>query len=223
MQSIEKPAPERQPLCQADAAHEEMAKLDTRKAFNGRKAAAGSRRPSAGAVRIIGGEWRRRRIAFPGVEHLRPTPDRVRETLFNWLGQRLPGLSCLDLFAGSGALGIEAASRGAALVTLVEKDRRVVAALHESIRQLGANQVRVVQADALEFLERDASTYELVFVDPPFAEGPPIGLFDAILPRLAAGARVYVESDHEFEAPHGLRLLRHDRAGMVHFHLLQAE
>ena len=223
MRSIENPLPDRQLPARQAQTHQELVKLATRKSSISRNGASGSQRLSAGAVRIIGGEWRRRRIAFPGVEHLRPTPDRVRETLFNWLGQRLAGLRCLDLFAGSGALGFEAASRGGALVTLVEKDRRVVAALHESIRQLGANQVRVVQADALEFLKRDASTYELVFVDPPFADGPPIGLFEAILPRLAEGARVYVESDHKFEAPHGWRLLRHDRAGMVHFHLLQAE
>jgi 16S rRNA (guanine966-N2)-methyltransferase len=179
------------------------------------------RRIRGGEVRIIGGEWRRRRIAFPGTEQLRPTPDRVRETLFNWLGQDLTGLSCLDLFAGSGVLGLEAASRGAARVTLVESDRRVVAALQESTRMLGANQVRVVHADALEFLSRNGAAYDVVFVDPPFADGPPIAIMETLLRRLSAGTRVYVESDRRLEPSQGWRTLRQDRAGMVHFHLMQ--
>lgn len=172
-------------------------------------------------MRIIGGEWRRRRIVFPGVGQIRPTPDRVRETLFNWLGQRLTGLSCLDLFAGSGALGLEAASRGAACVTLVEKHPRVIVALRDSVRLLGANQVSVVHADALEFLVKDRAAYDVVFIDPPYADGLPVAVLEHLLRRLAAGARVYVESDRKFEPPSGWQTLRQDRAGMVHFHLLQ--
>lgn len=186
-----------------------------------RKHSAGGQGARGGEVRIIGGEWRRRRIAFPGTEQLRPTPDRVRETLFNWLGQDLTGLSCLDLFAGSGVLGLEAASRGAACVTLVENQRRVVAALQESVTMLGANQISVVHADALEFLSRDGAAYDVVFIDPPFADGPPIAVMESLSRRLAAGARVYVECDRKFEPPQGWRTLRHDRAGMVHFHLMQ--
>ena len=172
-------------------------------------------------MRIIGGEWRRRRIAFPGFLQIRPTPDRVRETLFNWLGQRLDSLSCLDLFAGSGALGLEAASRGADTVTLVEKHPRVAVALRDSVRLLGANQVRVVHADALEFLVQDRATYDVVFIDPPYADGPPNTMMEHLSQRLAAGARVYVEGDRKFEPPPGWQIVRQDRAGVVHFHLLQ--
>ena len=110
------------------------------------------------AVRIIGGEWRSRLIRFPDAPGLRPTADRVRETLFNWLGQDLSGYACLDLFAGSGALGFEAASRGAASVTLVEKGRAAFEALQVNARLLHAGQVRLERGDALEFLARDRSS-----------------------------------------------------------------
>src|SRR5688572_32968292 len=106
-------------------------------------------RAQSNEVRIVGGQWRSRRIHFPQRPGLRPTPDRVRETLFNWLGQDLSGLACLDLFAGSGALGFEAASRGAARVVLVEKDRAVVAELERSRAALDAGQVTIVRADAV--------------------------------------------------------------------------
>ncbi len=105
-------------------------------------------------VRIIAGKWRSRIVKFPAAAQLRPTPDRVRETLFNWLGQRLDGLACLDLFAGSGALGIEAASRGAARVVMVERDRGVAEALRASARALEAQGVEVVESEALEVLAR---------------------------------------------------------------------
>src|SRR5215470_10705650 len=115
-------------------------------------------------VRVIGGQWRSRLLRFPAAPGLRPTPDRVRETLFNWLGQDLSGLACLDLFAGSGALGFEAASRGARPVILVERDRRVAESLQASARTLQADEpgteaVEVVRADALEFLQYDRRSY----------------------------------------------------------------
>src|SRR5215212_4125195 len=106
-------------------------------------------------VRIVGGEWRSRRIRFAPNPDLRPTPDRVRETLFNWLGQDLSGLACIDLFAGSGALGFEAASRGAKRVVMVERDRAAYAALERNKQMLGADQVELARGDALEFLRRD--------------------------------------------------------------------
>src|SRR5260221_12711276 len=117
---------------------------------------AGRRSAPAGRnrVRIIAGKWRSRQVRFPPAAQLRPTPDRVRETLFNWLGQRLDGLACLDLFAGSGALGFEAASRGAARVVLVEHDRAVANALRESARVLAAEGLEIVQSEALSYLER---------------------------------------------------------------------
>lgn len=132
-------------------------------------------RPNAhggqGQLRIIGGEWRSRRFSFPDAEGLRPTPDRVRETLFNWLGQDLRGLRCLDAFAGSGALGLEAASRGAAAVCLLERDPALVQALRASVQRLGAAQVRVQQADALAWMQAATpSAWDVVFLDPPFAE-----------------------------------------------------
>ena len=130
-----------------------------------RKAPAGRNR-----VRIIGGDWRSRVVRFPSSTELRPTPDRVRETLFNWLGQRLDGQDALDLFAGSGALGFEALSRGAARVVMVERDRRVAEALREAARELDAKGADVVVADALAFLARDTASYDLVFVDPPYAQ-----------------------------------------------------
>jgi 16S rRNA (guanine966-N2)-methyltransferase len=195
--------------------------MASRKAFRDIEDAVDKRRTDVGVVRIIGGEWRSRRISFPAAEQIRPTPDRVRETLFNWLGQELDGLSCVDLFAGSGALGLEAASRGAARVTLVDNNPRVVAALMASKRMLGADQVSVVKADALEFLLRDQSVFDLVFVDPPFADGPPVALMTSLIKRLTIGAMVYYEGGQKYEAPPGLRLLKQGRAGMVHFHLLQ--
>jgi len=120
-------------------------------------------------VRIIAGEWRSRLIRFPPAAQLRPTPDRVRETLFNWLGQRLDGLACLDLFAGSGALGFEALSRGARRVVMVERDRTVAAALRESARDLGATGAEIHESDALAWLARSRETFDVVFLDPPFA------------------------------------------------------
>src|SRR6201987_3699494 len=122
---------------------------------------------SRNRVRIIGGRWRRRVIRFPPAAQLRPTPDRVRETLFNWIGQRLDGLEALDLFAGSGALGFEALSRGAARVVMVERDRRVAEGLREAARELEAKAAHVVQGEALAFLARDTASYDVVFLDPP--------------------------------------------------------
>ena len=179
------------------------------------------RRGIQGTVRIIGGDWRSRRIAFPGENQLRPTPDRVRETLFNWLGQDIEGLRCLDLFAGSGALGLEAASRGAGQVTMVDNSPRVIAALHESVNLLGAAQVNVERADALEFLTRTQSRYDLVFLDPPFSDGLPVAVIKALPTRLAPGAVVYLEAGHEIPILDGWSIKKHARAGIVHFHLLQ--
>ena len=131
----------------------------------------------------------------PTLPGLRPTPDRVRETLFNWLGQDLTGQVCLDLFAGSGALGLEAASRGAQLVVLVERDPRVYRALRgQRPRAAGARTVQLVRADALEFLAADARAYDVVFLDPPYAMREQGRLLDAVRARLAPGALVYLES-----------------------------
>lgn len=177
--------------------------------------------PGRNRVRIIGGEWRSRMVRFPPAAQLRPTPDRVRETLFNWLGQRLHGLECLDLFAGSGALGFEAASRGAAAVTLVERDREVAKHLRASAAALGAARVRVVEGDALAFLARDTARYDVVFVDPPYASGMAVTVLGRLAPRLKPGARVYAESAEALEPGPAWRAVREGRAGSVRYALYE--
>lgn len=172
-------------------------------------------------VRLIGGHLRRSRLQVPDRPGLRPTPERVRETLFNWLGQDLTGWRVLDAFAGSGALGFEAASRGAAEVVLVERDAAVAQALRRSALRLGAAQVRVVTADALAWLARAAPQgYDLVFVDPPFDAGLHAAALAAAAPAVAAGGWLYVEAGRALAPPPGWVLHRHGRAGAVHFHLL---
>src|SRR5258705_4927341 len=145
-------------------------------------------------VRIIGGEWRSRLIAFPPRADLRPTPDRVRETLFNWLGQDLSGKTCLDLFAGSGALGFEAASRGAKRVVMVERDPAAFRALRANMAALDAGAVELKRADALEFLHADDGFYDVVFLDPPFRADYLSRVLPALVARLAGGAMVHVEA-----------------------------
>jgi len=185
--------------------------------------AAERRAPGArsGRVRIIGGAWRSRQISFPELPGLRPTPDRVRETLFNWLGQDLSGQACLDLFAGSGALGFEAASRGATRVVMVEKDRQTRAMLEQNRRSLTADTVEIVAGQALDFLTSSSERFDVVFLDPPFRQN---GLSEILarLPRcLAAGARVYVEAARPVEPSANWRELRRKRAGQVSYQLLE--
>ena len=176
----------------------------------------------ANRVRIVGGAWRSRLIAFPSRKDLRPTPDRVRETLFNWLGQDLTGRSCLDLFAGSGALGFEAASRGARRVVMVESDPVVLRSLAASRDLLHADVVEVVKGDALEFLRDDDGAYDVVFVDPPFASAWWPRLAPLLPPRLAAGAMVYHESGTRQEPTPGWEVLKESRAGQVRCRLLRS-
>jgi 16S rRNA (guanine966-N2)-methyltransferase len=153
-------------------------------------------RQRSNAVRIIGGAWRGRRIHFPGAPGLRPTADRRRETLFNWLAFDLEGARCLDLFAGSGALGFEAASRGAATVVMVEASREVAAALAATRDQFGADGVQVVHAQMARYLNRAPQRFDVVFLDPPFAQ--PRLAEDACRRLadggwLAPGAHIYLE------------------------------
>lgn len=174
-------------------------------------------------MRIIGGAWRRRLVSFPHAEGLRPSPDRVRETLFNWLGQDLTGCACLDLFAGSGVLGFEAASRGADRVVMVETRREAATMLRENAKRLNATQVAVVQGDALEFVRRDASAYDVVFLDPPFLKDLFPAILPLLVPRLAPGARVYVERGSDMTVERPWRELRRGKAGQVHYQLLALE
>ena len=175
-------------------------------------------------VRIIGGDWRSRRISFPDHEGLRPSADRVRETLFNWLGQDLGGQRCLDLFAGSGALGFEALSRGAACVVMVEKSRRVCEALRRNAEMLAAKNLQLHCADALEFATAAAADaaarFDLVFLDPPYRSTLVAQALPQVAPLLRPRARVYVESATAFAASGGWRILRQGRAGQVHYTLV---
>ena len=178
-------------------------------------------------VRIIGGLWRSRRISFPDHAGLRPSADRVRETLFNWLGQELGGLSCLDLFAGSGALGFEALSRGASRVAMVEKSVEVCAALRRNAELLQAKNLQLHCMDALEFADAAradaAARFDVVFLDPPFASQLLQQALAKMAPLLKAGAKIYVESANASEKFPGWRQEKRGRAGQVHFQLLASE
>ncbi|WP_294767543.1 16S rRNA (guanine(966)-N(2))-methyltransferase RsmD [uncultured Rhodoferax sp.] len=177
-------------------------------------------------IRIIGGQWKRTKLKVADKPGLRPTPDRVRETVFNWLGQELDGLRCLDAFAGTGALGLEAASRGAAQVLLVEQDGALVEQLKALQAQLKAEAVRVQRGDGISALRQAApGSLDVVFIDPPFDAG----LFDSALQAgvaaLAPEGWIYLEAPTAYTdeqlAPLGLVLHRHLKAGMVHAHLLR--
>jgi 16S rRNA (guanine966-N2)-methyltransferase len=172
-------------------------------------------------VRIIGGKWRSRLLKFPPAAHLRPTPDRVRETLFNWLGQRLDGLACLDLFAGSGALGFEALSRGASRAVMVESDREVADALRENVKVLDAQGAEVVQRDALSYLGNATERFDIAFIDAPFASDLARRAVDRLVPSLNPGARVYVESAQPLDLEAPWKRLREDRAGAVRYALYE--
>jgi len=180
-------------------------------------------------VRIIGGQWRRTRLPVADKPGLRPTPDRVRETLFNWLGQDLAGWRCVDAFAGTGALGLEAASRGAADVLLVEQDAALAAGLRQTVQRLKADAVRVQRGDGVATLRaQTAGVADLVLLDPPFDAA---ALFGPALAAAAAAVRgggwVYLEApaqaDEDTLRALGLALHRHLKAGAVHAHLLRRE
>jgi 16S rRNA (guanine966-N2)-methyltransferase len=177
-------------------------------------------------VRIVGGMWRSRRIRFVTAPDLRPTPDRIRETLFNWLQAVVPDARCLDLFAGSGALGLEALSRGAREVTFVESDRAAAQRLRATLAELKANGGTVVNADAFAFLRGAPRPYDLVFLDPPFARGwlPELCTLLEAHGWLAPHAWIYLESaarEPPPALPAGWSEWRHARAGEVGAHLVR--
>jgi 16S rRNA (guanine966-N2)-methyltransferase len=181
-------------------------------------------------VRIIGGQWKRTILPVANLPGLRPTPARVRETLFNWLGQDLQGLRCLDAFAGTGALGFEAASRGAAEVVLVEQESALLSALNRTKTKLHADTVRVERGDGVAALrQRAGQGLDVVFLDPPFADGQN----DALVLSALAAARaavgetglIYLEAPRVWSADElatiGLQVHRQGKAGQVAFHLLR--
>jgi 16S rRNA (guanine966-N2)-methyltransferase len=181
-------------------------------------------------VRIIGGLWKRTPLTVIDLPGLRPTPARVRETLFNWLGQDLSGWRCIDAFAGTGALGLEAASRGATEVVLVEHDSALLARLQRMKAQLKADAVRIERGDAVAAMrQRAGQNLDVIFLDPPFSDGGNEPLFTAALAAAgqAVGSQgfVYLEAPRAWRAeelsPHGLQIHREGRAGAVAFHLLR--
>lgn len=172
----------------------------------------------AGKLRIIGGAWRGRRLTVADSKSLRPTPDRVRETLFNWLEPVIAGARCLDLFAGTGALGLEALSRGAAECLFVERDRRLAATIEASLRGLNTTAGRVIHSDGISALTHDLNgRFDIVFLDPPFAEDLIAPALAQLPPRLSAAPRVYLEypAAARPQLPAGWRLLREKQAGQV--------
>lgn len=186
-----------------------------------------ARRQPPHEVRIVGGQWKRSKLPVLDKPGLRPTPDRVRETLFNWLGGDLTGWRVLDAFAGSGALGFEAASRGATEVTLLERDRDLLRVLREAQQRLAATTLRIQQADAMAWMARGApAAFELVLLDPPFDAGLSAPALAAAAPLVAPAGWLYLESGEplaEADVPASFRLHRQLRAGAVHAQLLQRD
>jgi 16S rRNA (guanine966-N2)-methyltransferase len=197
------------------------------------KAAQSVARSAAQEVRLIGGQWKRSVLPVPLSAGLRPTPGRVRETLFNWLGQDLSGWRVLDAFAGSGALGLEAASRGADAVTLLEREPALVRSLQTTLTRLKATQVKLLQAEALGWMRqpRNAGMFDLVFLDPPFDDALFWGALAGALNCVPEGGWIYLEtpaalqdlpeSEQHADLMAQLAAHRHGQAGAVHFHLFR--
>jgi 16S rRNA (guanine966-N2)-methyltransferase len=178
-----------------------------------------------GSLRIIGGRWRGRRIVLPSHADIRPTPDRVRETLFNWLTPVVDGMRCLDLFAGSGALGLEAISRGAAETWFVEKSETAVVQLSDTLRRLECRSARVITGDALRFLRQEQGCFDLVLLDPPFDAIDLANLCTLLEANwLAPEAYIYLEMSRENALPAmpaSWSTVREKEAGQVRFALVK--
>jgi len=183
--------------------------------------------PGAGRnqLRIGGGVWRSRVLPFPDAPGLRPTPDRVRQTLFNWLGQTLHGMTCLDAFAGSGALGFEAASRGAERVVMCEANGVVARVLTGNAALLAADQCNIVPCSVFEWLRACTLRFDVVFCDPPFSENLHASFLAALTPYLVENALVYVESAQPLEllvaSMSGYEVAKSSKTGSVYFGLLR--
>jgi len=182
----------------------------------------------SGRLRIVAGKWRSRLLPVADEPGLRPTSERIRETLFNWLAPTIEGSRCLDLYAGSGALGLEALSRGASEVVFVDNSAGVATVLEQSVAELAAVGAQVQKTDALSYLQRDAEPFDIVFLDPPFAADSLEDLCRLLDERdwLAAGARVYLEQDHDRPLPRlpdGWTVLKQKTAGKVRYMLVTAK
>lgn len=180
-----------------------------------------SQRNSGNQVRISGGEWRSRLLRFPDVAGLRPTPDRVRQTVFNWLGQDMHGLHCLDLFAGTGAMGFEALSRGAGEVVLVEMSSPACKALMDNRLALKAERASILHMDARQFLAQNTQRFDVIFIDPPYHQGWLDKLLPSLGAHLADDGVAYVEAEFALADTHGWQVVKHGKAGNVFYHLLK--
>ncbi len=180
-------------------------------------------RSSRGKIRIVGGAWRGRKISVADNATLRPTPDRVRETLFNWLKPVIDGKDCLDLFAGSGVLGFEALSRGARHVTMVEQDRETVAMLFKQAEILSADNIEIICSEANKFLAGSTKKFDIVFLDPPFTGNLLHKTCESLLNKghLHSDSLVYVESESELTIEKPYRIIKQGSAGKVKFMLLE--
>ena len=172
-------------------------------------------------VRLNAGIWRSRIIKFLDAEGLRPTPDRVRQTLFNWLEQDLTGKTCLDLFAGTGALGFEALSRNAKGVTMVEFSPAACKSLQQNKALLKADSAQVLQMDAMQFLAQNTQKYDVIFCDPPYNKGWLDKLLPPLRTHLAEGGVVYAEAEYALQGTDDWQVLKHGKAGAVYYHLLK--
>jgi len=172
-------------------------------------------------VRIGGGEWRSRLLSFPDAPGLRPTPDRVRQTLFNWLGQELHGLSCLDLFSGTGVMGFEALSRGANLSVMVEKSKPAYLSLLQNKLLLKTEAAQILHMDAMQFLGQNSQAFDVIFLDPPYNQG----WLEKILPlmsrHLSAEGLVYAEAEYALVDDDQWQVIKQGKAGSVFYHLLK--
>ncbi len=174
-------------------------------------------------VRINAGEWRSRLLKFPDAEGLRPTPERVRQTVFNWLGQDLTGLNCLDLFAGTGVMGFEALSRNARTAVLVEKTPAVYKAIVENKTALKADAAKVFNIDALSFLAHNRESFEVIFLDPPYNQGWLAKVLPLLPANLSPDGVVYAEAEFSIEEDATWRVIKQSKAGNVFYHLLKLQ
>lgn len=172
-------------------------------------------------VRINAGVWRSRLLKFPDVEGLRPTPERVRQTVFNWMGQDLTGKNCLDLFAGTGAFGFEALSRNAKSVTMIEQSGSVFQALLANQRLLNAENAQIFQADALLFLQQNKQQFDVIFCDPPYNKAWLDKLLPILNQSLSKNGVVYVEAEYQLVPNDTWRVIKQNKAGSVVYHLLE--
>jgi 16S rRNA (guanine966-N2)-methyltransferase len=173
------------------------------------------------SIRINAGVWRSRVLKFPDVTGLRPTPDRVRQTLFNWLGQNLHGLKCLDLFAGTGVMGFEALSRGASHVVLVENSDLAYKSLLSNRDLLGASDAHILKVDAMSYLAQSQDVFDVIFLDPPYGKGYVEASLPLLKARLSEQGLVYLEAEFAFTGNDQWQVMKSGKAGQVFYHLLK--